>query len=82
MAKKKKRLPRTRKTAKTIRKRKDPETCPYCGEEIGEDRNLSLLTCPECGRDGCCKPREGVAGCMPGGRNCICPECEYGPEEE
>lgn len=56
------------------------ESCPYCGETIETAtktflspeelaNGLDRLECPQCGRDGC-----GV--CMPGGNNCICPECE------
>lgn len=61
------------------------ECCAYCGETeetakksfltIGELKGgLDKLECPRCGRPGC-----GV--CMPGGNNCVCPECEAGEEE-
>lgn len=50
----------------------EPQTCPHCGGAIHESRDI--LTCPRCGRRGCC-PEDG-SGCMPGGRGCICPECE------
>ncbi len=47
-----------------------PDTCPGCGVDVWPE---SILECPGCGRLGCC-------GCMPGGINCICPECEEGEE--
>ena len=46
--------------------------CDYCGEPREERYRL---TCPRCGRTGC-------PACMPGGRGCICPECEEKDEEE
>ena len=44
--------------------------CPYCGRAVKE---ADILECPRCNREGCC---ESLGGCMPAGRNCICPECE------
>lgn len=46
--------------------------CPYCGREVLE---RDILVCPWCGREGCC---DSDGGCMPGGRGCMCPECEDG----
>ncbi len=46
------------------------ETCPYCDRIVDEDE---IITCPDCGRDGCCT---ATGGCMPAGEDCICPECE------
>lgn len=48
--------------------------CEYCGRII-EVRDR--LECPQCGRPGCCTES---GGCMPGGRGCICPQCET-PED-
>ncbi len=48
------------------------DTCPYCGFEITDDPR-DRLTCPNCYRDGC-------PDCMPGGVNCMCPECEENPD--
>lgn len=60
----------------------EDECCPYCGETVETaaksflqqdelEHGLPRLECPVCGRDGC-------AICMPGGNNCMCPECEEG----
>ncbi len=61
------------------------ECCAYCGEttetaaktflsaeELAD--GLDRLECSQCGREGC-----GV--CMPGGNNCVCPECEAGEND-
>jgi hypothetical protein len=42
-------------------------TCLYCWHAISKE--AVALRCPECDREGC-------GECMPGGRGCICPECE------
>jgi hypothetical protein len=58
----------------------EDEGCAGCGishkaareqGSIDEGELLQELECPECGRMGC-------SVCMPGGNNCICPECEEG----
>jgi hypothetical protein len=58
------------------------DRCDHCGarhedllddlaDEIGATYGAIVpgYVCPRCGRDGC-------PNCMPGGRNCLCPECE------
>lgn len=57
----------------------EPLKCPYCGSEVKEQQ--ALTECPECGRDGCIEKADGTPGCMPGGRNCLCPQCEDGDEQ-
>lgn len=54
--------------------------CPHCNAVLSEDdveyfAENGFYNCPECERQGC-------AECMPGGRGCICPECEDGDGED
>lgn len=50
--------------------------CPYCGRLVKE---RDILECPACLREGCC---DDQGGCMPAGRNCVCPECDAGENDE
>jgi hypothetical protein len=47
------------------------DECAYCGADDDDDDEepLYIYECPRCYREGCPE-------CMPGGRGCVCPECE------
>ena len=47
----------------------DKLKCPNCGEEAELEGN-EIVECPECGCEG------STACCNPGGRNCLCVQCE------
>jgi hypothetical protein len=57
--------------------------CAHCGavradlsadwQEDLPDGEMPGYVCPRCGRHGCLI-------CMPGGKRCLCPECDEGEE--
>lgn len=53
--------------------------CPFCDNVVREE---DIVQCPRCEREGCAwmpgsvEYPDGEPGCMPAGRNCLCPECE------
>lgn len=61
--------------SKGVNKPAELMDCSYCGKQVTQ---RDMLECPKCGRPGCCDEN---GGCMPGGRNCICPQCECGDED-
>jgi transcription elongation factor Elf1 len=54
-------------------KKKQTETCPYCGVPYDPDLD-QILECPECGKEG------STACCLSGGVGCPCVECETGED--
>jgi len=54
---------------------KNENKCPKCGMEF-DPTDYDIVECPECGSPGSTKC------CNPGGKNCLCSECEQGPEDE
>jgi len=50
------------------------EKCPKCGEPFDPARD-EVVECPRCHSEGSTKC------CNPGGRNCLCTECEEGGTE-
>ena len=50
------------------------ENCPKCGQPF-DPKVDQVIECPRCGQEG------ATRCCNPGGRNCLCLECEEGGAE-
>ena len=52
-----------------MKKQAKQEACPKCGQTFDQAEH-QVIECPRCRVEG------STACCNPGGRNCICADCE------